>query len=175
MEIVVEVSGEKFVVEVLPSVEREGAFIVKVNGEELSTEIVELKPTSITLAVGGWVGFFEYVRKRGKLIEVIHANKTYEVDVRTTQQEELERLLERFRRGDASRSVEKQIVAPMPGKILDIYVKPGDRVELGQVVGVLEAMKMENELGSTVDGVVKEVKVKKGDNVQLNQVLIELE
>jgi len=175
MKLVALVNNRRFVIDLEADPSREGAFLVYLNGEEILVEIIELKPTSITLGIGGWVGFFEYSRKHGKLKEVIHANKTYEVEVKSPHQDELEKLLDRFRKGDAGPSVEKQIVAPMPGKILEIYVKQGDKVELGQVVGVLEAMKMENELGSTVEGVVKEVKVKKGDSVVLNQVLIEFE
>lgn len=175
MKLVAVINNRRFALDLQADPSREGAFLVYVDGEEVPVEIIELKPTSITLGIGGWVGFFEYARKHGKLKEVIHSNKTYEVEIKSPHQDELEKLLERFRKGDAGPSIEKQILAPMPGKILEVYVKEGDRVELGQVVGVLEAMKMENELGSTVEGVVKEVKVKKGDSVVLNQVLIEFE
>jgi len=66
------------------------------------------------------------------------------------------------------------IVAPMPGKIVDILVKPGDQVAAGDVVVLLEAMKMENELCAINKGVVKEVLVHKGDAAQGGQVLVTL-
>jgi biotin carboxyl carrier protein len=67
------------------------------------------------------------------------------------------------------------IVAPMPGKIVDILVKPGDKVAAGDVVVLLEAMKMENELCAINKGVVKAVLVEKGDAAQGGQLLVTLE
>jgi len=57
------------------------------------------------------------------------------------------------------------IKSPLPGIIIDVLVNVGDSVKKGQVVVMLEAMKMENAINATQDGVVKEVKVAKGDSV----------
>lgn len=65
-----------------------------------------------------------------------------------------------------------KIEAPMPGTILDVKVNIGDKVNNGQVVLVLEAMKMENEIVSPVDGTISSVTVKKGDAVDSGDVLI---
>jgi biotin carboxyl carrier protein len=67
------------------------------------------------------------------------------------------------------------IIAPMPGKIADVLVKPGDEVEAGRVVVILGAMKMENNLSVVGKGTVKAVAVAKGDSVQSGQVLVILE
>jgi len=64
------------------------------------------------------------------------------------------------------------VTAPMPGSILEVLVKVGDRVEIGATVVKLEAMKMENDLQSPIAGVVKEVRVSKGDNVSVGEVLV---
>jgi biotin carboxyl carrier protein len=69
----------------------------------------------------------------------------------------------------------KQIVAPMPGKVIDILVKTGDEVLEYQEVLILEAMKMENAIPSPESGKVKAILVKKDDTVATKQVLIELE
>jgi biotin carboxyl carrier protein len=61
----------------------------------------------------------------------------------------------------------------MPGLILDLKVKPGDEVKKGDVVLILEAMKMENSIKSPGDGIVKLVKVNLKDSVEKNQVLIQ--
>ncbi|GAA0877946.1 biotin/lipoyl-binding protein [Algoriphagus jejuensis] len=66
----------------------------------------------------------------------------------------------------------KDIKAPMPGLILDLKVKQGDQVKKGDVILILEAMKMENSIKSPGDGIVKEVKVSLKQNVEKNQVLI---
>jgi biotin carboxyl carrier protein len=67
----------------------------------------------------------------------------------------------------------KDIKAPMPGLILEIKVKPGDEVKKGEVLLILEAMKMENSIKSPGDGVVKELKVSLQQSVEKNQVLIQ--
>ncbi|MBF0229812.1 MAG: biotin/lipoyl-binding protein [Desulfamplus sp.] len=72
----------------------------------------------------------------------------------------------------ASGSSVGAIKAPMPGLIIDIKVKVGDTVKAGQVVAIMEAMKMENDLPSTLDGTIKEVRVQKGTQVSTGDVLI---
>ena len=67
------------------------------------------------------------------------------------------------------------INAPMPGNILDIKVKAGDQVTKGQVLLILEAMKMENEIMSPRDGVVAGVHVNKGDSVDSGKLLVSLQ
>jgi biotin carboxyl carrier protein len=66
----------------------------------------------------------------------------------------------------------KPLKSPLPGVILDFYVKVGDTVKNGQKVLLLEAMKMENNIDSDRDGVVKEIKVGKGDSVNEGDVLL---
>ena len=65
--------------------------------------------------------------------------------------------------------------APMGGTIIEIDVKPGDKIKFGQKMLVYEAMKMENDLESEIDGIVKQVLVKEGDVVATNQDLVEFE
>ncbi|MCH5278976.1 MAG: biotin/lipoyl-binding protein [Christensenellaceae bacterium] len=67
---------------------------------------------------------------------------------------------------------EKTINAPMPGNILSVNVKPGDSFRSGQVLLVLEAMKMENEIMAPHDGKVVAVNVQKGASVNTGDMLI---
>jgi biotin carboxyl carrier protein len=69
----------------------------------------------------------------------------------------------------------KEVIAPMPGTIIDILVKEGEEVLEYQEVIILEAMKMENAIPSTEAGTVKEIKVQVDDKVATNQVLMVLE
>ena len=69
----------------------------------------------------------------------------------------------------------KEVVAPMPGTIIDILVKEGEEILEYQEVIILEAMKMENAIPSTEAGTVKEIKVQVNDKVATNQVLMVLE
>jgi len=77
-----------------------------------------------------------------------------------------------------SRMQSKQILndntirSPMPGKVVKVFVKPGDIVEAGQPLIVLSAMKMESEFKAGQRGIVKEVPVKEGETVDNDQLLV---
>ena len=66
----------------------------------------------------------------------------------------------------------KIVKAPMPGTILDIKVQPGQMVKKGEILLILEAMKMENEILSSADGVVKQIVVAKNAIVSTGDALV---
>lgn len=65
-----------------------------------------------------------------------------------------------------------KVVAPMSGKILGIKVSPNQAVKKGEVVAVLEAMKMENDIVALEDGTIASINVNVGDSVETNQTLV---
>lgn len=67
-----------------------------------------------------------------------------------------------------------KVDAPMPGNILDVKVSNGTAVKAGQVLVILEAMKMENEIVAPQDGTVASINVNKGDTVEAGQTIITL-
>ena len=67
------------------------------------------------------------------------------------------------------------ITAPMPGKLISIKVKVGDKVEANTLVAILEAMKMENELLAGISGTVKEIKARAGESVEGGKTLMVIE
>ena len=66
----------------------------------------------------------------------------------------------------------QRLVAPMPGKVVRVLVKPGDAVHRTQPLVVIEAMKMENELRAAREGVVTEVHVQEGQSVDTSALLL---
>ena len=66
------------------------------------------------------------------------------------------------------------IIAPMPGTVLSVACNNGQAVKKGDVLLVLEAMKMENEIQSPADGVVAKVAVTKGQSVDVGELLVQL-
>lgn len=74
-----------------------------------------------------------------------------------------------------SSSGSAQVMAPLPGLILNVMVKVGDKVNAGQKIMVMEAMKMENDINVGISGTVKSINVKNGDNISEGDVLAVIE
>ena len=68
----------------------------------------------------------------------------------------------------------RTIAAPLPGVIVSVNVKVGDRIREGQLVAVLDAMKMENDIQSEYEGIVDSVNVERGDSVLEGDIIITL-
>lgn len=66
------------------------------------------------------------------------------------------------------------IISPMPGTVVKIKVKKGDKVSAGDTVVIVEAMKMENEIHSSINGTVEEILDKEGDMVNPDVVLVKV-
>ncbi|WP_097027366.1 biotin/lipoyl-containing protein [Clostridium peptidivorans] len=111
-------------------------------------------------------------------------DKVYEVEIEEVTAENAATLAEAVKssgastaqasRGASQVSGGQKIEAPMPGSIVKVAVKPGDIVKNGQLLLVLEAMKMENEIVSPVDGTVNLVAVDTGQSVNSGELLIQI-
>ncbi len=108
------------------------------------------------------------VERQGGGLRVLLEGTLYEVSVGTASSK-------KKRRKKAGGSHENAVVAPLPGTLVRIDVVEGDEVVEGQVVAVLEAMKMQNELKAPCAGVVKAVHASKGENLDGGQLIVELE
>lgn len=67
-----------------------------------------------------------------------------------------------------------EVIAPMPGKIVEILVKVGSKISAGEPVCIIEAMKMQNELTAPIDGTVAEIFALNGTVVEANTLLIKI-
>ena len=81
----------------------------------------------------------------------------------------------RGRRAGASSAGRQEVAAPMPGKVVRVLVAPGDAVEAGQGLVVVEAMKMQNEMKSPKAGRVTEVRTRSGAAVIAGEALVVVE
>jgi len=68
-----------------------------------------------------------------------------------------------------------EVLAPMPGNIMEVLVNVGDEVKEDDELLILEAMKMENPICAPADGTIKEIKVKEKDVVDTDQLLVVME
>lgn len=110
----------------------------------------------------------DYARK----VVVIKINgHTYHIKA----QDRLDLLLEKMGMANGGTRQVKEVKAPMPGLILQIQTTVGATVNKGDILLILEAMKMENAIKSPVDGVIKAIPVSIGKSVEKNQVLVQFE
>ncbi|WP_042275014.1 biotin/lipoyl-containing protein [[Clostridium] dakarense] len=103
--------------------------------------------------------------------------KVYEVEIEEVESKDTNREVVKETKTNSNPIENKDgemINAPMPGTILNLLVKEGENIKKGQVVAILEAMKMENEIVSSVDGKVKCISVSKGQNVNLGDNLLQI-
>lgn len=99
------------------------------------------------------------------------AGKTYKVNIA----DHYERLVQQLGLGTGSSQKQNTVKAPMPGLVINVLVAPGQAVQKGDPLLILEAMKMENVLKAAGDGTVKSVAVVKGAAVEKGQLLLEME
>lgn len=146
-----------------------GKYSVTLNGTRHELEAVVLPHGAVSLLVDGQSYGVEF-EEAGDDVAVLVKGHVSRIDVAD------ERKL-RLRAATAAFAVEGRqvIAAPMPGKIIKVFVKVGDTVTEGQGLLVMEAMKMENELKATKAGKVTEVSCAEGTTVENNTKLVVIE
>ena len=82
---------------------------------------------------------------------------------------------ERIEPGSSSAEHDGGLVAPMPGKVLEVLVKPDQTVKAGEPLMVLEAMKMEHRIVASADGTVRAIHFEPGDQVMQGAALLDIE
>jgi biotin carboxyl carrier protein len=91
----------------------------------------------------------------------------------------IESIFSYIRRGminsDSNNINSNNISAPMPGKIVDIFLNEGDLVNAGEPILTLEAMKMQNEISANCNGVIRKIKVQAGQSVMKDELLVEIQ
>ena len=103
------------------------------------------------------------------VIRIIHNGTQLDAMVLTPRAAELHALMPYKAPPDMSRFV----LSPMPGLLVDVAVQPGQKVQAGERVAVIEAMKMENVLFAVADGVVGKVLAQKGESLSVDQPIVE--
>ena len=145
-------------------------FKVTVDGEMFEVEINEAGPQRV----------ITQTNKEGSQIEspkvvTTQAKKPHEKEITSTPTKTIKTEPMSIKTKDVSKSGANIVTAPLPGKILSVNVKKGDAVKQGDLLLVIEAMKMENEIFAAENGKIKEIFINSGDYVTTSQKLIELE
>lgn len=157
---------------IVKEVKREGNLLtLSVDDELYEVDIVKVSKQEFSIIHNG----------RSFNIEVIESSEPKHFNVNTLYFKFDVEVIDNESRYRQNRMQSKQIQndntikSPMPGKVVRVFVKPGDLVEAGQPLIVLSAMKMESEFKAGKRGIVREVPVKEGETVEQNQLLVVIE
>jgi propionyl-CoA carboxylase alpha chain len=152
-----------------------GSAVVTVNGKRYAiTSPSRLNDISIAGECNGnrFIAQIERGTARNPLALVVQHNGTLvETMVVSPRMAELHQLMP----SKAAPDMSKYVLSPMPGLLVDVAVQVGQKVQAGERVAVIEAMKMENVLFATADGVVAKVLAGKGASLTVDQPIVEFE
>ncbi|MCL4260644.1 MAG: biotin/lipoyl-binding protein [Anaerolineales bacterium] len=164
MKYIATIEGKEFSVDVIDEKQ------VVVNGKpyHIDFESVSGQPVYSLIAEGK--SHEAYIAPADEGWQVLLRGRSYSVAV----EDEREKRLRVAAGGSAAESGEFTLKAPMPGLVVAISVEDGQAVEKGQVLAILESMKMQNELKSPRAGKVARIKVKPGDSVEQKQALLSI-
>ena len=153
----VEVDGKSIIVELSEDICYGKPFFINVGGKPYRVELnSDGVGTSITVKVDG-VSYSAQMKNKSQVI-----SQAFRLNLPAVEKKVVK-----------TQTLDKSVVsACMPGKVVLLKVKTRDRVHVGDVLLVLESMKMENEIVSQVSGIVKEVKVSEGAAVTLGEILV---
>ena len=166
MKLVVELDGLVHEV-VLRSTGLNGVVWFSIDGGNYSADVVKVKPRVYSVLMGGHSfeirlettrgGDFVHINghRRRVLVRNFHHSINYHSEI--------------------SVHGHREIVSPMPGKLLNIMITVGDKVQSGQNLLIVEAMKMQNEIRAPKDGVIKELPLSLGSSVSAGDVLAVME
>jgi acetyl/propionyl-CoA carboxylase alpha subunit len=141
------------------------------NGEDFAWDLA-------VLGNGHYHVLYKGQSYNAELVEADYAAKTLVLRINGQRielqaKDRFDLLLEKMGMSSAATTKVNELKAPMPGLIVDIRVQPGQPVQKGDPLLVLEAMKMENILKAPADGTVGSIRVTLRDNVQKGQVLVQ--
>ncbi|MFO1532555.1 MAG: biotin/lipoyl-containing protein [Thermoplasmatota archaeon] len=134
-----------------------------VDGETFQPQVQSLGQGRYKVTLDG--AMYDFTVRNGRVLE---GPRPLDLEVRRARP-----VLERS--AAAGRKKDGRVKPPMPGKIVEVKVKEGQAVAEGEVLLVLEAMKMQNDLKAPMAGTVRRVLVADGTNVEAGTVLVEIE
>ena len=166
MKYIVEVAGETLEIAV------EGERVL-VNGTPANVSLSEVPGTPIVLLTIDGVAHQLVVSRTGERGRIVILTSSSRIEASAI--DERSRALRALTDARTSKAHHMSLTAPMPGLVLRIDVEPGQVVERGQGLVVMEAMKMENELRAVSRGTVKAVHVEPGSAVEKGALLVEFD
>jgi biotin carboxyl carrier protein len=149
---------------------RNGKHVVKLGGKKYEVDLRRLPGSPVYSMLIAGKSYEADVRRDGEWLNVSVQGEAYRISVK-------EKLwaTAACTTTKSSQSGIHQLKTPMPGLVVEIRTRVGEKVQEGQALMVIEAMKMQNELCARADGTVKEIRVKEQDAVDPTTVLLVVE
>lgn len=138
---------------------------ITLDGELVEADVVEIAPNTLSVLLRGESHEIRIARSPGGKLSIQTGLREFTAEVSDPRSWQGRRLSHVEMEG------RQQIAAPMAGKVVRLLVKSGDRVEVGQGLLVVEAMKMQNEIRSTKSGTVERLLAKEGQPVNAGEIL----
>ncbi|MBO4598105.1 MAG: biotin/lipoyl-binding protein [Bacteroidaceae bacterium] len=143
---------------------------IKIDGTEYDLDIAFVERGGCSILYDGKSFNAEFIRSESGKKYKVNANfSSYDVEIIDSTAKYL-----RLKKGEDDRQ-DSKIISPMPGKIVSVLAKPGDKVKAGDTIVVIEAMKMQSNYKVNQDCTIKDILVKEGDTVASDQVLVLLD
>lgn len=138
-------------------------YTVRINGRSLVVEIEDLNVRPVIAHV------------EGKRFEVIPESNSITIESKSDEQKETKVVKFVGLQKNESNPNNNEVTAPLPGTAIEVFIEAGDTIEAGQVIAIIEAMKMKNSIRSTRAGKIAEVLVRAGQAVAHKQALVRFE
>jgi len=161
-----------------------------INNRKAEVELISKNKNHYNIKIDGKLYDFDIITAGNGLYSILYNNNSWNIEVTKASElntytvykfgqsfkVEIEDALSKSKKNKdiGSHNGLNNIIAPMPGKIVKVFVREGQKVKVGEIVLIISAMKMESEFKSLIDGVVKKVHINDNDIVNGNQLLVEI-
>ena len=139
-------------------------WMITLDGQRVDADVTEVASNTFSILLNGRAFEIRVMPRLDGSLQLQTSKEEFSVEVLNPQ-------AWRGRHSAVEAEGRQQVVAPMPGKIVQVLVKEGEMVEAGQALFVVEAMKMQNEIRSPKNGKVEGLRVKEGQPVNAGEIL----
>jgi biotin carboxyl carrier protein len=146
-------------------------FVLKIKGKERSLKILNLSHEKIEFMLDNGYHVAKYVESTTSKITIVIDG----VKVTFNKRPDLDKIVYKSSGMESAIDSQVNLKSQIPGRVVSVNVAIGDKVQKGDVVCILESMKMQVSIKAHKDGVIKTLKIKQGVSVAKNDVLAEIE
>jgi len=146
-------------------------YLIKIQDKEYHIQILNINSNGIEFVLDNHYHSVNYIENQTAEMKIVVDGVSLTINMHT----KLDEIVYKNTGGSDTGSAQINLRSQIPGKVVSIEVTIGDKVKKGDVVCVLESMKMQVSVKSHKDGEVKNLKIKEGNSVNKNDILAEIE